>query len=130
MKKYKIFIIVVAISFFTSACEYAFLAPEELPPIDGGNGNGVEVSFATDVLPIFENRCASCHKSGGPDPILTGSAAYQSINNSKYINLDSPESSLIYSYVAPGASTHTHRQYSAAQAQYVLVWIQQGAENN
>ncbi len=130
MKKIKLIFLVVVLGLAVGSCEYAFIAPEDLPPIDGGNGNGEEVSFSQNVLPIFTSRCASCHKSGGQDPDLTESFAYQSINNSKYINTGSPESSLIYSYVAPGASTHTHRQYSAAQAQYVLVWIQQGAKNN
>ena len=128
MKKIKIIFLVVVLGFALASCEYAFIAPEELPPIDGGNG--VEVSFANDVLPIFTNRCASCHKSGGPEPNLTESVAYQSINKSRYINRDNPEASFIYSYVAPGSSEHTHRLYTAAQAQYVLVWIQQGAENN
>ena len=130
MKNFKIIFLVVVLGFALGSCEYAFIAPEELPPIGGGNGNGTEVSFADDVLPIFTGRCASCHKNGGPDPILTESEAYQSINKSRYINRDNPESSFIYSYVAPGSSGHTHRLYTAAQAQYVLVWIQQGAKNN
>ena len=130
MKKNVIFLIIAVLGLAVGACDYAFVVPEELPPVDDGDGNPLVISFADDVLPIFTSRCASCHKAGGQSPDLTEANAYLGINNTKYIDLDNPESSLIYSFVAPGASTHTHRQYSAAQAQYVLVWIQQGAKNN
>ncbi len=126
MKKNKIFLIIAVLGLAISACEYDFIAPEEVPeiPIDE------DVSFSEEIQPIFTARCVDCHKSGGQAPDLTQNNAYQSINRIKYIDLDNPESSMIYSYVLPGASTHGHRQYTATQAQYILVWIQQGAQNN
>ncbi|WP_299577058.1 hypothetical protein [uncultured Sunxiuqinia sp.] len=126
MKKIKLFLIIAVLGLAISACEYDFIAQEELPdiPVDE------DVSFSEVILPIFTSRCAECHQAGGQAPDLTADKAYQSINTAKYIDTANPESSLIYSYVAPGASTHGHRQYTAAQAQFVLVWIQQGAMNN
>ena len=126
MKKIRTFLIIAVLGLAVGACDYAFVVPEEVPEIPADE----DLSFATDVLPIFTSQCATCHKPEGQSPDLTESSAYQSINKAQYINLDNPESSLIYSFVAPGASTHTHQQYTAAQAQYVLVWIEQGAQNN
>jgi len=125
MKNFKLLLGLVLV-LAVGACEYDFVAPEEIPDIPVEE----DLSFATDVLPILTENCASCHNSGGRAPDLSAANAYQSINTAKYINRDNPESSLIYSYVRSGASTHTHKQYTAAQGQYILVWIQQGAQNN
>ena len=130
MKKFKIFFFAAVIGLIISACEYNFLVEEELPPINGG-GNGEEtVYFSTDIQPIFTANCAGCHNTGGRAPDLSAGKAYQSIGNAKYINVSSPEQSLIYAYPGPGTSTHTQKKYTAAQAQLILVWIQEGAKNN
>lgn len=126
MKKNKILLLIAFLGLTIASCDYAFVVPEEVPDIPSTE----DVSFATQVLPTFTAQCASCHKPGGKAPDLTAENAYQSINKAKYINQDSPESSLIYSYVAPDASTHSWKHLSAAQAQYLLVWIEQGAKNN
>lgn len=131
MKKMKIFCLIFVIGFLFGACEYNFIVPEEVPPIDNGGGNGEEtVSFSTQVLPIFSTNCASCHKTGGTKPDLTAANAYQSIYTSKYINVSSPEQSKIYSFVKNGASTHKHKQYTVAEGQLMLTWITEGAKNN
>jgi hypothetical protein len=126
MKNFKIFLIIAVLGLAVGACNYEFVVPEEIPeiPVDE------DLSFSEVVLPVLTSQCAACHKPGGQVPDLTEANAYQSINTSKYINLGTPGSSLIYSYVAPGASTHKHKQYTSTQAQYILVWIEQGAQNN
>jgi hypothetical protein len=130
MEKIKIFLIITILGLAICSCEYAFVEEEDLPPI-GGDDDPIEVSFSGDILPIFSSRgCIECHKPGGESPDLTAANAFQSINSSKYIDTTNPASSLIYSFVAPGASSHVWKQYKAAQAQYILVWIEQGAKNN
>ena len=132
MKKNKIFLIIAVLGLAVGACDYAFVIPEEAPPLDDGSGEPVVVSFSEDILPIFnnDNHCTQCHNTGGTAPDLSAEKAYQSLNNSKYINTESPDQSLIYNYLIPTATTHTRKHYTATEAQYVLVWIEQGAKNN
>lgn len=124
MKKSKIYLLIALLGLVFSACEYDFEAVEVIPPVEG------DVSFSASINPIFQNKCASCHKVGGvkPVPDLTTDNAYNSINSAKYINTDSPESSLIYTEPSPDG-THGGK-YSRAEAALVLTWIQQGAQNN
>ncbi|WP_372773810.1 hypothetical protein [Mangrovibacterium sp.] len=131
MKKYKLFLFAAVLGMLFNACEYNFIETEELPPIDGG-GNGQETVFFTqDILPIFSaGSCTSCHKSGGQSPDLTAENAYASIGNAKYVNVTTPTASLIYSLIEPNSTSHTHHQYTSAQAQLVLTWITEGAKNN
>jgi len=133
MKKYRIFLIVAIVGFLASACVYDSVVPEQAPPIDGGGGNGEEtVSFAADIIPIFESKCTACHKAGGvkPNPDLTSGKAYTTIATAKYISVTNPEQSLIYTYTSPGTSTHTQKKYTTTEAQKILIWIQEGAKNN
>jgi len=126
MKKIKIFFLLLVIACGTVGCIYDFVAVEEEEPIDPT----VQVSFASQIVPIFENGCTACHRSGLTAPDLTATNAYNSINNSKYLNLTSPAESVIYKVPSPGSTTHAHKTYNATQATLVLTWIQQGAKNN
>ncbi|PTN07743.1 hypothetical protein [Mangrovibacterium marinum] len=128
MKKYSLYLIVVFLGFVLNACVYDFVAPEIVTEIPDDQ----EISFATDVLPVLTSECASCHNSGGQSPDLTLGNAYQSIHTSKYIDLQNndPAASLIYTFVAPDASTHSWKHYTSSQAQFIRLWIEQGAKNN
>lgn len=133
MKKYKIFFLAAVLGVLVSSCVYDFLAPAPIAPIDGGGGNGEEtVSFASDIVPIFEAKCVACHKPGGskPNPDLTAANAYSSIANAKYINVDSPSESHLYVHIYSNTSAHTQKKFTAAEAQLVLTWITEGAKNN
>lgn len=133
MKKNKIFLILAVVSFLASACVYDFVAPEVQQPLPDNGGNGEEtVNFASDIAPIFESKCTACHKPGGlkPNPNLTSGNAYTTIATAKYINLTTPEESMIYDYLKPTSGTHNQKKYTAAEAQLILTWIQEGAKNN
>ena len=109
------------------SCEYEFIEPAELPPLNPED----TVSFANIVVPIFntDSKCTSCHNTGGTPPDLTPTNAYNNIVPPR-VDLDSPESSIIYQYPHPSGSMHTWKKYTEAEAQTVLIWIQQGALNN
>ena len=109
-------------------CIYDWVVPPEVPEIP----EDVEISFANEILPIFNtgNNCTACHRTGGQTPDLTESNAYNSINSAKYINPTTPEESLIYKVPAPGSSGHRHKVYTEQQAALILAWIKQGAKNN
>lgn len=99
---------------------------------DGGEVTG-DVSFSSDILPIFENDCATsgCHSTGGQKPDLTPANAYTSLINGNYINTSSPEDSELYLWMKglkglpmPPSGT------DATNTAKVLAWIKQSAQNN
>jgi len=119
----------IAISAFAlmallSGCEYEFVEPEKAPPI------ATEVSFANDIIPIFNASCnlSGCHAVGAFSPILAPSVAFSNLTQgTKYVNTANPSQSLIYTAMATGSM----KSFSTpAQANLVLAWIQQGALNN
>ncbi len=125
MKKSHIYFLLVMFGLLLHACTYDFIVKEEVPTVDPT----VDVSFATQILPIFTtDKCISCHKSGGQAPDLTN--AYATIKSMNLTNTATPESSLIYTYPNPASTLHTWQKYSAGEAQLVLTWIKQGAKNN
>ncbi len=128
MKTLKFFITVVVIALLFGGCKYDFILEEETVVINPDDPDAVQVSFSSDILPIFTSNCIACHKTGGQAPDLTADKAYASLGSS--INTSSPETSIIYTEPNPDTSVHTHKKYTANQAALVLAWIQQGAKNN
>ena len=127
MKKSNIYFLLFALTLIFNACTYDYIVKEELPPIDVT----VPVSFSTQIVPIFTNSCVACHKTGGQAPDLTAANAYNSIKTMNLVNTATPESSVIYTEPNPAnTSVHAWKKYTAAEAQLVLTWIQQGAKNN
>lgn len=114
-------VITLIMAFIVSSCQYEFIEID-LPPIDPD----VPISFSEEIVPIFNNKCLSCH-GGNIAPDLSAGAAYNSIVPS-LVNLDVPEDSKIYTHPAP-TSSHAAR-YSDAEAFLILTWIEQGAQNN
>ena len=127
MKKSTIYFLLLGLGLLLNACTYDFIAEEEVPPVDPT----VDVLFSTQITPIFTDKCISCHKTGGQAPDLTAANAYNSIKSMNLTNTSAPETSVIYTEPNPAnASVHNWKKYSAAEAQLVLTWIQQGAKNN
>lgn len=134
MKILKLLLAVFVVALLFSQCKYSFIVPEEVPPVvDPGDPDAPQMSFATDIIPIFNsgNYCIACHTTGKQLPDLTAANAYSSLNTSRYINKTTPDQSKIYVHPNPAnPGEHTQKKYSAAQAATVLLWIQQGAKNN
>lgn len=89
-----------------------------------------EVSFSSNIIPIFDQSCnmGGCHNGSGPNPDLTPANAYQSLWDNNLIDTIAPESSAIYvKLVGPG--THDGRS-DGTQRNFILAWIQQGAQDN
>jgi len=128
MKKSNIYFLLFVIGLLLNACTYDFIVKEELPPVD----TTVPVSFSKQIVPIFTTEgCVGCHKPGGQAPDLTAANAYNSIQSMKLVNTATPASSIIYTEPDPAnTAKHTWKKYTAAEAQLVLTWIQQGAKNN
>lgn len=126
MKKSNICFLLLLLGILLNACTYDFIVKEELPPVDPT----VSILFASQIVPVFTDKCVACHKSGGTAPDLAAANAYNSLKNLNMLNTAAPETSLIYTYPAPTTSIHSWKKYSAAEAQLILTWIQQGAKNN
>jgi hypothetical protein len=91
------------------------------------------VTFANDIIPIFNKSCSvtGCHTSGGKSPDLTASNAYNSLKVGNYFNTGNPEASVIYLWLTGKKTTQMpvggmNKDYNAL----VLAWIKQGAKNN
>lgn len=120
MKKYSVFLIIIMFSLFLNSCKYDFILPEEVAPIDTSK----PTSFATDIVPIFADKCTACHNV--QTPVMTSAVAYAQLVPS-YVNTTSPSSSKVYI----NASSGTHfATVSATQAALILKWITEGAKNN
>lgn len=121
---YKVSLILMGVFIFSS-CVYNVPVEEVLPPIEE------DVSFSADVAPIFETQeCTNCHNgaSASTDLTLLSDVAYNSITSKGLVDVADPENSKIYYYPLPTAGHF--KRYTAEQAQYVLTWIEQGAEDN
>src|SRR5665647_686769 len=124
MKKSNIYFLLFVFGMLLNACTYDFIVKEELPPVDPT----VDILFATQIAPVFADKCISCHKTGGQAPDLSAANAYASIKSMNLVNAAAPESSPLYNYPNPASTIHTWKKYSASEAQLVLTWIQQGAK--
>lgn len=125
MKKRIQFLIVILAIMGMTGCRYNWILPEE--DVDP-NPDGDPISFATQVQPIFDNKCIGCHNTGGTLPDLTAGKSYNQIVPG-YVNTATPAESKVYK--TPTAATAWHsRKYSSNEAAIVLTWIQEGAKNN
>lgn len=125
MKIFKILSGVVVLVFLSTSCLYNFIVPEE--PLDPTDPDTPDISFSSEIVPIFEAKCTACHSTGNQAPDLTSGNAFNSINSSRYIDSSNPAASLIYTKASPDGD---HIKYTEAEAALVLTWITQGAQNN
>lgn len=120
MKRHSIFFILILLALSLGGCKYDFILPVETPPVDNG---GNPISFSTQVLPILNTKCSSCHAAQAP--LMTAASAYSQLVPA-YVNTTTPNSSKLY-VNATGAH---YAQVSASQAAIILQWITEGAKNN
>jgi hypothetical protein len=108
---------------FTS-CEYEFIEPEPviLPDV---------ISFADDIIPIFDNSCnfSGCHVSGFGVLDLSAENAYNDLFRKEQIDVDNPEASTLYVKLIESGGTHSGRS-TATERATILEWIRKGAQNN
>jgi hypothetical protein len=123
------FAVMVSMILMFASCEYDFIKPEPAPaPPDPTD----TIYFANQVAPIWENNgCTNCHKPGGISQLdLTASNAYGSLTSMGMYSVASPESSKIYTFPYPETGDHSYKYSSVSEAQVILQWITQGANNN
>jgi len=117
-----VWLLIPTSAILVQSCEYDFVEPDRTPVT-------TEVSFAEDIIPIFNASCnfSGCHAAGAIPPDLTAAGAFASLNQLGMIDTASPSASVLYTSMTTGSM----KNYSTAQqAKLILAWIQQGAINN
>jgi hypothetical protein len=108
------------------SCKYdEALAPEPDP--------GIEISFANDIIPIFNASCNSsgCHNGAGPSPDLREAVAYESLFSGTLIDTLQPDHSELYLWMSGQRGLPMPIEgVNAGYVATVLQWIEQGALNN
>ena len=126
MKKLLQFLIITGASLFMTSCYYDTVL--ELPPDDGGP-IPTDVSFATDIQPLFTAKCTSCHNGTIANPDLRAGSAYNNIVP-QHVVAGNAEASNLFNKL-PG-NNHSNVGFSLSVDEIALVkaWIDEGAENN
>ncbi|MFH2072919.1 MAG: c-type cytochrome [Actinomycetota bacterium] len=99
----------------------------------GTPGPAADVSFAADVLPIFQSKCLACHGAAGG----WSAESYQSVmaggNSGPVIIPGDAENSILAQWLlgtGPGGFMPPSGSLPAAEVEAVLAWIRQGAADN
>lgn len=101
-----------------SSCEKYVYQVEIVNPVD-------TVHFQTQIQPIFTSNCIGCH-GATRDPDLRAGNSYEALTVGGYVNPPA-ETSVIVQQLSSGS----HSSYLIdAEKQLILIWIQQGANNN
>ncbi len=111
--------IIFSVALLFSACEYAYIEPLEMPE---------EISFATDLAPIFTDDCTSCHKpTGSWDPDFSEATLYETVID--YVDIDNPALSELYVIITDGSHNDGRPGVDKLKL-YLLQWIEDGALDN
>lgn len=127
MKKLFQFLIILGVSLFMTSCYYDTVL--ELPP-DNGGVIPTDVSFATDIQPLFTAKCANCHDGSIANPDLRAGNAYNDIVP-QHVVAGNAEASNFFNKL-PGNNHPIDAGFSLSADEIALIkaWIDEGAEDN
>ena len=115
------------LSFILSSCYNDVLVTDiDIDP-------NIEISYSEVIQPIFNQDCSTvgCHNQGNTKPFLGEGNSYQALINGNYIDIQNPENSELYQWMA--GNRKLDMPLGGANLEnnaYVLKWIEQGAKNN
>ena len=101
-----------------------------------------EVSFSTDVQPIFEKYCVECHESDGEGAMASGFSVrdYNSVMNGTRLGISSTLYLVVAHKTAPEIQMPPHHTQAWAEGrgspladdeiETIKTWIDQGAQDN
>jgi hypothetical protein len=89
------------------------------------------VSYSSDIQPIWDTYCVECHFSGigGEIPVLTTGDSYDAIVP-EYITTYNVAMSRIYTQVESGAMPDGSDRIPQEYIDQLLLWLQEGYNNN
>ena len=103
-------------------------APATQPPAEGAT-----VSFANDILPIFESRCIGCHGGDRTQEGLdlkTHASLMAGSNNGAVVIAGDAANSLLVEMVATQKMPKRGPKLTPPQVQIITDWVNQGALDN
>ncbi|MGD8456456.1 MAG: hypothetical protein PVF83_08735 [Anaerolineales bacterium] len=109
-------------------------ATDEMPTeTEAPSAEETAVSFANQVLPIFNSRCAQCHGGDrtfvGLD-VLSFAALMSGSENGPVVVPGDADASLLVTLVANGQMPKAGAKLTPDQLQLIADWINQGALDN
>jgi uncharacterized membrane protein len=111
----------------------AYPSSDKQTPAYPNSASSSTVSFATDILPIFESRCVSCHggekTQKGLDLTSYASAIKGSTRGPVIVASDSGNS-LLFMNVASGKMPKSGPKLTPQEISLIMKWINEGALNN
>jgi mono/diheme cytochrome c family protein len=110
-------------------------------PMSRACAAGEKMSFAEDVLPIIQGRCAACHRAGGEGYEKSGLdlTSYEGLMKGtkfgRMVIAGDPESSNLMLLLDWRASPelrmpHGKKKLSTCDRDAIRAWIREGAKNN
>ena len=129
-----VFVVVLALAVSLAACGSKSAATQAAvePPAPVSSGSGGTVSFAKDVLPIFQASCVGCHSAGGGSAGLDLSSYAGVMNGSSRgaVVTAGDANSLLVGKVSSGMMPKGGPKLSNDQIQKIKDWINAGAQDN
>ena len=121
-------IVFVIFTLSVIACEKFVIEGPERPE---------NVSFKENLIPIFTSNCTSCH-GGANSPNLKAELAYNSLISGGYVSVENSGESKLYKVLLERHKTYGEKLIKDPKSDsasyylkdYILVWIEEGAENN
>ncbi len=111
------FLIAVSMVLLASCEKYVYQI-ETVDPVE-------PVLFQTQIQPIFTGNCIVCHK-GSRNPDLREGNSNSSLTTGGFVTLPA-DNSRLYKQIISGSHTSFTTD---TEKQLVLIWIEQGAQNN
>jgi mono/diheme cytochrome c family protein len=124
MKKIFTLLIIISVSSTLGSCYY----DKFQPIIDDPTAE--DVSFATDIQPLFDANCIACH-AGSLNPDLREGNSYTAITGTGMVVANDLTNSELYQrLLGNGNIMPPSGALSATKTNLVKNWILQGAKNN
>ena len=116
----------LTVGLMATSCYYDEMPPEAVIPIPE------TVSYSTDIQPLWDQDCISCHKPNATSPDLTAANSYSALTaNSKYVIPGNAAGSKLHkSLTGDGAAQMPATKWSDSKIELVDKWINAGALNN
>ena len=131
-----VFLSLIAVVILTACGTTAAPAPA-YPNSDSAYPNSAaasgSVSFAKNVLPIFESSCFSCHGGDKTEKGLnlkTYASVMVGSQNGAVITAGDAGNSLLFKFVSSGKMPKRGAKLTAEQLDVIKNWINSGAPNN
>lgn len=107
-------------------------AATEAPATEAVAG-GATVSFASDIMPIFESRCIGCHGGDRTEEGLdlkTYASVMAGSDNGAVVTAGDATNSLLVELVAAHKMPKRGPKLTPPQVQLITDWVNQGAQDN